>query len=102
MTSRLLQYKKGDFAHALLAWRSPTSISLLAADAVQAGDVEAYRTFFAKEASLSKEMLGGQVLELDGIEESPMKVRKLASEASSTAATPQRWGCNKNLTDALQ
>ena len=102
VTSRLLQYKKDDFAQVLLAWRSSQSISLLAADPVQASDVDAYRKFFNEEARLHKAMLGAQCVSLDGTEESPTKMRKVLSAASATAATPQRWGCTKNVMDTVE
>ena len=87
---------------AVEGWLLPRAAKRSWRDAVQDKDVGAYRSFFTKEASLNKEMIGVQVLELDGIKESPMKVRRLASKASSTAATPQRWGSAKTLTEALQ
>ena len=91
-TSRLLQIKKGEFAHAIVAWRSADILSLISFHPIEKAQVDEYRKFF-KKVEIHTAMFdtaGTHRLELPNMNQggTPIRVHKLAADASTEAATP--------------
>ena len=103
-TSRLLQIKKGEFAHAIVAWRAADVITLLSYYPIEGASVESFKKFFSKEVDLHLAMFestGAHILDLPDSNEggTPTRVHKKASEASMKLVTPCRFGSKRSRID---
>ena len=88
----MLQVRKGDYIHAVVAWRSSSALTLEAFLAIGKEEITNYRKFFRAECEILKATVTNSQFSLTrNPGETPLRIVSSASKASSANTQSQPW-----------